>query len=108
MSVAASTQTGKNFFLFGKKSSCWYDIESATAPSTQPVTTTSECHPLPALTIDTPRAVNVNGTIYVFGKVILSSVFIVFASLLDMGVDKIALSVLYDHHLNICPIFFQL
>ncbi|KAG0091129.1 hypothetical protein BGZ92_001429, partial [Podila epicladia] len=68
MSVAASTRTGKNFFLFGKKGSCWYDIESATAPSNQPVTTTSECHPLPALTIGTPRAVNVNGTIYVFGK----------------------------------------
>lgn len=93
MSVAASTATGKNFFLFGKKSSCWYDIESATSPSTQPVTTTSECHPLPALNIGTPRAVNVNGTIYVFGKVILVSVLSFFFSTLDHDVDKIALSV---------------
>lgn len=93
MSVAASTVTGKNFFLFGKKSSCWYDIESATSPSTQSVTTTSECHPLPALNISTPRAVNVNGTIYVFGKVILVSVLLFFSLTLDHGVDKIALSV---------------
>ncbi|KAF9431906.1 hypothetical protein BGZ76_011538, partial [Entomortierella beljakovae] len=38
--LAASPVDGKTYFLFGPKSSCWYDITSATSPSTSPVQTT--------------------------------------------------------------------
>ncbi|KAI8594630.1 hypothetical protein EDD21DRAFT_76945 [Dissophora ornata] len=71
MTVAASPNDGKTFFLFGPKGSGWYDITSATTPSDQPIQTTSDFYTLPALNITTPRAVDWGGDIWVFGKVTL-------------------------------------
>ena len=69
MKLAAAPLTGKSFFLFGPKSSCWYDITAASSASDQPVLTTSDCKPLPAMHIDNPRATNYNGSIWIFGEV---------------------------------------
>ncbi|KAF9195616.1 hypothetical protein BGZ50_004014, partial [Haplosporangium sp. Z 11] len=68
MNLAAAPNNGKTFFLFGPKGSGWYDISAATSASTTPVQTTSEFHPLPALTVGSPRATNWGGSIWVFGK----------------------------------------
>ncbi|KAF9982533.1 hypothetical protein BGZ65_002750, partial [Modicella reniformis] len=68
MSLAASPNDGKTFFLFGSKGSGWYDINAATSPSDRPVETTSEFHSLPAMNIGVPRATNYDGSIWIFGK----------------------------------------
>ncbi|KAG0319707.1 hypothetical protein BGZ99_004973, partial [Dissophora globulifera] len=68
ISVAGAPTDGKTFFLFGPKASCYYDITSATTLSDQPIQTTGDCHPLPALNVTVPRTVDWGGSIWIFGK----------------------------------------
>jgi hypothetical protein len=69
MTVAGAPNNGKTFFLFGPKRSCYYTITAAGSVSQNPVTTTSECNPLPALDIREPKTINYGGAIWIFGKV---------------------------------------
>lgn len=69
MTVAGAPNNGQTYFLFGPKKSCYYNITAAGTASQNPVTTTSECNPLPALDIREPRTVNYGGAIWIFGKV---------------------------------------
>ncbi|KAG0289312.1 hypothetical protein BGZ97_006494, partial [Linnemannia gamsii] len=68
MTVAGAPNNGKTFFLFGPKRSCYYTITAAGSVSQNPVTTTSECNPLPALDIREPKTINYGGAIWIFGK----------------------------------------
>ncbi|KAF9898050.1 hypothetical protein BX616_004557, partial [Lobosporangium transversale] len=68
MRLAAAPLTGKTFFLFGPKASCYYDINAADSSSEHPIQVTSDCHPLHPLNITVPRATNHGGSIWIFGK----------------------------------------
>src|SRR5689334_12247838 len=69
MTVAGAPNNGQTYFLFGPKNSCYYTITAAGTASQNPVATTSECNPLPAMDIREPRTVNYGGAIWIFGKV---------------------------------------
>ncbi|KAF9430129.1 hypothetical protein BGZ76_000957 [Entomortierella beljakovae] len=72
MNLAASPNNGKVFFLFGPKSSCWYDITVTTTPATSPsqqvVQTNGECQSMAPLSISVPRATNFGSSVWIFGK----------------------------------------
>ncbi|KAF9976139.1 hypothetical protein BGZ73_009114, partial [Actinomortierella ambigua] len=52
---AASPGNNTSYFLFGKQQSCWYDITAEDSPSSTPVRTDGDCHPLPGLNIEQIR-----------------------------------------------------
>ncbi|KAG0223450.1 hypothetical protein BGW41_005589, partial [Actinomortierella wolfii] len=68
MSWAASPGNNTSYFLFGKEKSCWYDITAENSPSSTPVRTDGDCHPLHGLNIRDIRTVVWGKTIYIFGK----------------------------------------